>query len=374
MSRPLTVILAAGGTGGHVFPALAAAAALRRRGARVIVASDGRGRRFQGDIETATVQSGRLVGSPFARLLDFLRIGFGGLQALFLMLRTRADVVVGFGGYPSLPTMAAALLLRRPTVLHDQNAVLGRVNRLFARRVGHVATAFDAVSGAPRKGAVVVGNPVREAVAAVGETAYVPPAADGPIRLLIFGGSQGARVLSDLLPAVVARLPDALKQRVLVTQQCRPEDLDRVRAAYAEAGLAPELATFFDDMPERLQAAHLVIARSGASTVAELAAAGRPSILIPFAAAMDDHQTANAEALVAAGAAWRISEAAATPDAVATMLGEAIGDPAILADAAVRARACARLDAAEALADLIEQAAGRRHRETGARVAGGIAA
>jgi len=374
MSRRPTVILAAGGTGGHVFPALAAAEALSARGWRVVVATDGRGRRFEGAAETAAISAGGLSGGPVAKALDAVRIGRGVLQAAALLLRTRADVVVGFGGYPSLPTVLAARLLRRPIVLHDQNAILGRVNRLLARRADRVATAFPDAKGAPAGRTVVVGNPVRADIAAVGEAGYAPPASGEPAELLVFGGSQGARVLSDVVPAAVAALSDGLKARIRIVQQCRPEDIDRVAAAYRDAGLSAELQTFFDDMPARLARAHLVVARAGASTVAELAVAGRPALLIPYAAAMDDHQTANARALVAAGAAWLIAERDATAASVAAALEAAFADPAGLAAAASAARGLARPGAAAALADLVEDVAGAGRPVDGARLAGGIVA
>ena len=374
MTRRLTIILAAGGTGGHVFPALAAAEALRARGCRVIVATDGRGKRFEGDFETATIKAGALSGGLLRKTADAVRIGAGVLQAVQLILASRADAVVGFGGYPSLPTMLAAWLLRRPTALHEQNAVLGRVNRLLAHRVDRVATAFPNAKGAPAGRTILVGNPVRAAIAAIAATPYTPPASNSDIHLLIVGGSQGARVMSDVLPGAVALLPAEIRHRLRLVQQCRPEDMERVAAAYRAALQPAELKCFFDDMPARLAAAHLIVARAGASTVAELAAAGRPAILIPFGAAMDDHQTMNAQALVDVGAAWRLAERDATVDAVATALTEALANSPGLTAAAKAARDAGRPNAAEALADLIEDIAGARGRPAGAHVAGGIAA
>ncbi len=373
--RPLRIILAAGGTGGHVFPALAAASALHGRGHRVVIATDVRGRQFESDIETATVVASGLSGNPGEKLLGALTIARGVLQAWRLIGRGRADVVVGFGGFPSLPTMIAAILRGRATVIHDQNAVLGRVNRKLASRVTCIATAFPAVRGVQAEQATYVGNPVRRQIAAIGARPYAAPQAEGPIAVLIFGGSQGARVLSAVLPAALAALPAPIKARLSIVQQCRPEDLPAVEAAYRDAGLQAELAAFFGDMPQRLAAAHLVIARAGASTVAELAAAGRPAILIPFAAALDDHQTANASALVEAGGAWRIAEADATPERLAAEIERILSAPDGLAAAAAAALTAGRPDAAEALADLIQTAAkpsdGRGGRSTAIR---GIAA
>jgi UDP-N-acetylglucosamine--N-acetylmuramyl-(pentapeptide) pyrophosphoryl-undecaprenol N-acetylglucosamine transferase len=374
MTRPLTVILAAGGTGGHVFPAMAVADALRVRGMRVILATDQRGRRFEGDVETATVMAGGIAGGLVAKLKGLAKIGIGVAQGLRLLRRSKANVVVGFGGFPSLPTMLAAMLLGRPTIIHDQNAVLGRANRLISGRVRAIATAFPSVVGVDACRASFVGNPVRQAIAEVGETEYSAPAAIDRCRILVFGGSQGARVLSDVLPAALALLPSELRSRLSLAQQCRPEDLDRVAAAYSAAELDVELAAFFDDMPGRLKAAHLVIARSGASTVAELAVSGRPALLIPYAAAMDDHQTANAAALVEAGAAWRLSEADATPEKIADVLQSLFDQPIRLSDAAQAARTVARPNAAEALADLIVETASAGTQKTGAVFTRGIAA
>lgn len=374
MTKPLRIVLAAGGTGGHVFPAVAAAEALQARGHRVIVATDGRGARFEGDIETARIAASGLSGGVGGKLKGALRIGLGVFQSLALLLRTRADVVVGFGGYPSLPPMLAAMLLKRPTLLHEQNAVLGRVNRLLARRGAAVAAGVAAPAGAADGTATLVGNPVRRNIAAIAGARYAPSSADEAIELLIFGGSQGARILSAALPGAVTRLPDAIRARLRIAQQCRPEDLDEVAAAYRAAGVSAHLKTFFDDMPDRLETAHLVVARSGASTVAELAAAGRPSLLIPFAAAMDDHQTANAMALVDAGAAWRIAEADATPDLIAARLATILADPDGLARAAEAALGLARPNAAEHLADLIETVAEKRAARANASLVGGIAA
>lgn len=374
MSKPLTIVLSAGGTGGHMFPAIAVGDALRARGHTVIAATDGRGERFGAGIETEHVSAGALGGNPIRMLKGAAKIGLGVIQAMMMLRRRKADVVVGFGGYPSLPAMLAALLLRKRTVLHDQNAVLGRANRAIASRVDLVAIAFPIVQGAPADRAKLVGNPVRRDVIAVGAAPYVAPNGDGPINLLIFGGSQGARIFSDIIPAAIAALPAALRGRLRIVQQARPEDMERVSAAYEAAGQQAECASFFSDMPARLKTAHLVIARSGASTVAELAAAGRPAILIPYAAALDDHQTANAAALVNANAAWLLPEAVMTVEALGALLLEILLQPQALASAAAAARTAARDDAAEAFADLIEAAAQPAGKSRIAHSLGGIAA
>ena len=374
MIKPLTIVLAAGGTGGHMFPAIAVGDALKARGHTVIAATDGRGQRFSAGIETENVMAGGIGGGVIGKLKGLCKISLGTGQAMLMLRRRKADVVVGFGGYPSQPTMLAALLLRKRAVIHDQNAVLGRANRLLANRVSHVATSFPDVKGAPADATVLTGNPVRSEIVAIGAEAYNAPDDSGIINLLIFGGSQGARIFSDVIPASVAALPDGLRQRVNVVQQARPEDTDRVQAAYADAEQQAEIASFFDDMPERLRAAHLVIARSGASTVTELAAAGRPSILIPYAAALDDHQTANSAALVAAGGAWLLPEVDLTAEIMAVLLTEILDAPASLQVAAIAARTTARDNAAEALADIIEVVALQSSHKAASQKLGGIAA
>ena len=374
MSKPLTIVLAAGGTGGHMFPAIAVGDALRARGHTVIAATDGRGQRFGAGIETENVTARVSGGAAIGKLTGLCKIGLGAGQAVMMLRRRKADVVVGFGGYPSLPTMLAAVLLRKPTVLHDQNAVLGRANRLLSGRVNRIATSFPNVKGAPGDAAVLTGNPVRGDIIAIGAEPYSTSADGAAINLLIFGGSQGARIFSDVVPTAIAALPDDLRQRVRVVQQARPEDLERVQTAYAAANQQAEIASFFDDMPERFRTAHLVIARSGASTVAELAAAGRPAILIPYAAALDDHQTANAAALVEAGGAWLLPEANMTATAMAKLLTEILAAPDQLKSAAVAARQAARADAADALSDVIEAAALQSTRNAASQTLGGIAA
>jgi UDP-N-acetylglucosamine--N-acetylmuramyl-(pentapeptide) pyrophosphoryl-undecaprenol N-acetylglucosamine transferase len=265
-----------------------------------------------------------------------------------------AAAVVGFGGYPSVaPVLAARLVRRRPSViLHEQNAVLGRANRFLARRADALALSFTETERVPEHAATVTtGNPVRSAIIALAKSSYVAPA--DRIRLLILGGSLGARVFSDVVPDALRALPDALRTRLLVVQQCRTEDLDRVRAAYTQAGIAAELASFFPDVAARLLAAHLVIARAGASTVAELAVAGRPAILVPLPGAIDDHQSANARALALAGGAWVIAQPDFSAASLAARLTEVLPSHAALAGAAVAARSQARPDAAAKLADLV---------------------
>ncbi|HEV2676704.1 MAG TPA: undecaprenyldiphospho-muramoylpentapeptide beta-N-acetylglucosaminyltransferase [Aliidongia sp.] len=353
------VVLAAGGTGGHLFPAEALARALVGRGRPVALVTDKRGKEFPvAGVDTYRVRAGRLGGGLLGKVRFALDLGRGILEARRLLGRLRPGAVVGFGGYPSMPTMVAATSLKLPTLIHDQNAVLGRANRMLATRVRAIATSFERVSGVPasdRSKIERTGNPVRPAVVAVRDLPYVAPDADGPVRLLIIGGSQGARILSRVVPEALKALPAALKARLVVSQQVRPEDLDAVEAAYRDSGLAIETRRFFDDIPERLAAAHLVLARAGGSTTAELTVAGRPALLVPFAGAIADEQTANARVLVEGGAAWLLSEADFTVERVARLLGEILTDGPALARAAAAARALGEPAAAERLADLVER-------------------
>lgn len=358
------IVLAAGGTGGHVFPAQALAETLLARGHRLALITDQRGAEYGGAlgrIDTYRISARRLGGGPIGIVMGFLALGRGLFQARRLLKRLMPGAVVGFGGYPSLPTMAAASLGGFRTMVHEQNSVLGRVNRLLAPRVARIATSFAAVSGiraADRTKIVQTGNPVRGEIAALHGTEYAPPAEDGPVRILITGGSQGARVMSRVPPAAIALLPEPIRTRLEIVQQCRAEDLDAVRAQYDACGVTAELSNFFGDMPERLAAAHLVIGRAGASTVAELAAVGRPSILSPFPQATDDHQTENARALGSVSAAWPMAEADFTAETLAARLRELIESPETLAAAARAAHNAGRPDAAMRLADAVANLAG----------------
>ena len=355
------IILAAGGTGGHVFPAEALAQALLARGHRLALITDRRGHAFGGTLgalQTHRIRAGGIAGrSVLSRLMAFAELGVGLFQARALLKRLRPIAVVGFGGYASVPTVAAAQMLGLPTAIHEQNAVLGRANRLLSHRVQKLATSYASVERVPaaaKDRVTLTGMPVRPAVQSLQASPYEPPAATDPIRLLIMGGSQGARILSQVVPAAIGQLPEALRARVEIAQQCRPEDLDEVQAAYARLGVGAELASFFQDAPARIAHAHLVITRSGASTMAELTALGRPSVLVPYQFAVDDHQTANARAIEAAGGAWRIQQTDFTPEALTTLLTRVLGDPAQLAEAARKARAFGKGDAAERLADLVD--------------------
>ena len=355
------VLLAAGGTGGHMFPAQALARELLDRGDRVALVTDRRAGGFGPDlpqVETCYVAAGAVTGRDWlARAKGLLRLGVGYLQARHAVRRLKPDVVVGFGGYASLPGVMAAAHAGVPVILHEQNAVVGRANRLLVRRARAVATAFPDVEGltpADRDKVVATGNPVRGAVAAVGRKPYAVADSEGPLRLLVTGGSQGARVFNALIPQAVCGLPDDQRRRVEVAQQVRGGDHEEVAAAYDGCGVRPTLQSFFEDLPERLRQAHLVICRAGASTVAELAAAGRPAILVPYPFAADDHQTANARQFAEAGAGWLMPQDSLTPEGLAERLGALLANPAALARAASCARGFGFDDSAKRLADLVD--------------------
>ncbi len=332
------IAIAAGGTGGHVFPARAFAARLAARGEAAIAVTDRRGAAFAGEAPVHTIRAG-----PPRSLRGLLQLGLGVFDARRVLARTRSCAVVGFGGYPSAPTVLAARWLGLTTVLHEQNALLGRTNRLLARSRVKVA------AGYPGVGDRLVGNPVRPEIAALRDRAYAPPAPGEPLRLLVFGGSQGARLFSEALPEALGPLAG----RVALRQQCRAEDLEAAREAYRRRGVEACLEPFIEDMAGALGAAHLVIARAGASTVAELAAAGRPAILAPYPHATDDHQSANAQAVVEAGGGWLLPDRDFTPDRLRELVEACLAEPERLARAAANARQFGRPDAADALVDFV---------------------
>ena len=356
MAAPL-LLIAAGGTGGHMFPAQALAEAMVARGWRVKLSTDARGARYAGgfpkSVPVEQVGSATFArGGPLDKALVPVRIAGGVMAAVWGMLRDRPAVVVGFGGYPSIPALAAAVLLRRPRMIHEQNGVLGRVNAIFARRVAMVAcgtwpTALPA-------GAVSrhTGNPVRQSVLDRAGAGYIAPG-DYPMSLLVIGGSQGARILSSTVPVAVAELPDALRRRLRVSHQAREDDVGRVTSLYEAAGVQAEVETFFTDIPRRLSEAQLVISRSGASSVADISVIGRPAILIPFAAATGDHQTANARGLVDAGAAIMIPESRLDAATLAGHMAAVLSQPEAASQMARQALAQGRPDATERLAEAV---------------------
>ncbi len=355
-SRP--VVLATGGTGGHVFPAEALAGELEARGVAFTLVTDSRGRQWQGALSRRPIhhiRSASPTGSLRRRLLALLALGLGLFDAWRALGRIAPAAVVGFGGYASVPTMIAARLRRLPSMLHEQNAVLGRANRLVQGSAACVAVSFARTRYIAENDqrARLVGNPVREPVRALRNSPYRAPGADRVIDLLIVGGSQGSASFSRIVPAAILSLPEPLRARLRLVQQCRPDDLVRVRTRYGEAGIVAELASFFVDLPQRIASAHLVIGRAGASTVAELATIGRPSIVVPYPFAADDHQMANARAFEAAGACIVIAQADFTAETLAGHLVALFEAPQRLARMAVAAHAVSRPDAAARLADLV---------------------
>ena len=360
----MNFVLAAGGTGGHMVPAHALAAELKGRGHGVLLITDDRGARFPGlfkDVPVHILPAGRLGGGPIGWLKAARSVLKGRAEAKRIYRDHRPDAVVGFGGYPAFPSLLAASAMRIPTVLHEQNAVLGRVNRLLAGDAEAVATAFEQVERLKpgyKDKTVLVGNPVREEVARLGELPYPPFDDLAPLKILVTGGSQGATVLGNVVPEGLGRLQPSLRRRLQIVQQCRADDIERVRARYAELGIPAELMTYIEDMPDKLADAHLVIGRAGASTIAELTAAGRPAILIPFAAATDDHQTVNAREMTKAGGARTIQQGDFTPDVLARQIEALAIDPLALSNAAGRALSVGRPHAARDLADLVERVGG----------------
>jgi UDP-N-acetylglucosamine--N-acetylmuramyl-(pentapeptide) pyrophosphoryl-undecaprenol N-acetylglucosamine transferase len=359
MDKSALIVLAAGGTGGHMFPAEALAAELVARGRNVALVTDRRGQSF-GDrvpgVATHRIRAGRFDAGLLGKVVGIAELGLGTAQAALKLRALAPAAVVGFGGYPSVPTVLAASRLGIPSLIHEQNALLGRANRFLAPRVRRIALSFAATAGlSPAESARAgeTGNPVRPAIAAQRERPYEASRGDGAIELLVTGGSQGARIFSEIVPAALARLPAALRARLRLSQQARPEDLAAARASYAGGGVAAELASFFEDVPARLARAQLVVARAGASTVAELTTVGRPALLIPYPHAADDHQSANARAFAAAGAGWTMAQPDFTAESLAGFLAEILDAPERLAAAAASAKALGRPFAARSLADLV---------------------
>jgi UDP-N-acetylglucosamine--N-acetylmuramyl-(pentapeptide) pyrophosphoryl-undecaprenol N-acetylglucosamine transferase len=360
LTRPRHFVLAAGGTGGHMVPAAALAEELGRRGHRVALVSDARGVRFPSlfeGVQTHVLPAGRLAGGPIGWAKAAREMWRGRAMARELYATFKPAAVIGFGGYPAFPALSAAFADGIKTAVHEQNAVLGRVNRLVARRVDAIATSYAETERlSPRYAGKVayVGSPVRDTVLALRSRPYPLLEEDGIFRVLVTGGSQGASVLSQVVPDGLALLPPTFRRRLQVTHQARIEDIDAARAKYAELDIAADLATYLPDLPEQLAWAHLVIARAGASTISELTAAGRPAILVPLPGATDDHQTANARELVKAGGARVIAQPQFTPGELAKQMQKLGLDPAALENAAGRAKACGKPNAASDLADLVE--------------------
>jgi UDP-N-acetylglucosamine--N-acetylmuramyl-(pentapeptide) pyrophosphoryl-undecaprenol N-acetylglucosamine transferase len=356
MSSTRSILLAAGGTGGHLFPAAALAAALAKRGAEVELATDSRALKFGGDFPARAIHAfpsaTTTEAGALAKARASLTLGAGFAAAAVKLSRIKPRAVVGFGGYPTVPPLLAAWLLRIPTVLHEQNAVMGRANRFLSPRVNAIACGFPGLKGVDQAKTHVTGNPVRPSVIAAAVIPYPEPIVQR-LNLLVTGGSQGARVMSDVVPAALALLTPDERQWIRLTQQARGEDSARVAAACARMSFPVEIAEFFSDLPTRIAAAHLVIGRAGASTVSELAVIGRASVLVPFPHALDQDQAANAATLAKAGGAIVVPQTEFTPERLAAILRDALAAPAKLEAAAAAAKAVGVPDAAERLADLV---------------------
>ena len=360
---PLTgqvIAVTSGGTGGLMFPAVALSKALVRRGAKVLFFTDARAARYTDGVDgvqTIILPAGGIAGKGIkGRLMGTARLGLGTLKARSMIKKAKPAVVVGFGGYASIPATMSAKWLGIPFAIHEQNAVLGRANRLVAGAAKRIATSFPTVTlidPNDQNKVIWTGNPVRAEVAALANSTYDVPTEDGPIKLLITGGSQGARVLSEILPTALVNLPEGIRTRLVVTQQARDEDINAVRKTYDGSGIDVTLASFIDDIPERLRDCHLVIARSGASTVAELTAAGRPGLLVPLPHAIDDHQRFNAQQVEDAGGAWLMPQDRFSSETVTDRLAKLLRNPAALTRAAKAAKTAGRANAAERLADMV---------------------
>jgi len=361
MSLAGPILLAAGGTGGHLFPASALAVALAKRGAEVELATDSRALKFGQDFPARAVHAFPAAttteAGALAKARASLTLGVGLAAAAIKLRRIQPRAVVGFGGYPTVPPLLAAWLLRIPTVLHEQNAVMGRANRFLSPRVKLIACGFPGLKGVDQAKARVTGNPVRSSVLDAAALPY-PEHVGQRLNLLVTGGSQGARVMADIVPAALALMNPDERQWIRLTQQARGEDSARVAAACARMSFPVEIAEFFPDLPARIAAAHLVVARAGASTVSELAVIGRASVLVPFPHALDQDQAANAATLASAGGAIVVSQNQFTPDRLAEILRDALAQPAKLKAAAAAAKSVGVPDAAERLADLVLEAAG----------------
>lgn len=353
------ILISAGGTGGHMFPAEALARDLIDRGYRVTLATDVRGKKYQpfaDGVPVHVLKSGSLKSGLLSKAQTVLSLGIGYLQARKLLDRIKPAVVVGFGGYPSFPAVYAAQKKNIPTIIHEQNAILGKANAYLAPKADRIALAWPNVQGMNESDAVrsvVVGNPVRPDIAALYNKPYPSLEQDGVLRIFVLGGSQGASIFSDVLPQVVDNLSTSHKSRLHIVQQCRQEDIDRVDAAYREAGVKAELAPFFDDVAKKLENSHLVIARSGAGTVAEVTTAGRPAIFVPYPYHKDQQQKRNADAVFDAGGAWVMTQEGFTVDALLARIETFLQNPEALFNAAENARTCGKPDAARKLGNIV---------------------
>lgn len=358
------IVLAAGGTGGHIFPAEALAEALQKHGAQCVFITDRRFKRYNsasyegvlGALPMHQIFASSLGGGLGKKLISALGITVGVAQSLYLLKRIKPKCVVGFGGYPSFPTMIAASLLGIETIIHEQNSVLGKANRVLAKRVDFIATTYETTHKIPQKAKasiICTGNPVRGNIRSLAALPYPELTMDGLLKVLVMGGSQGASVFSRIVPQAMALLPEPLRARVRLDQQCRASDIEQVRSAYGALNMQVDLAPFFHDVAARLSMAHLVITRSGASTIAELTVAGRPAILVPYPEATDNHQSINAQAMEDAGAGFVMHQEGFTPEALAARLETTLTNPELLPLSAAKSKRLGKPDAAAALAALV---------------------
>lgn len=359
MTQAKMILLCAGGTGGHMFPADALARELIARGHNVVLATDGRGKRFEpfaGGIKLYVLSSGAMIGGIKGKLSSLIALAKGFRESQALLKELRPDIVVGFGGYPSFPPVMMAQIMKMPTVIHESNAVLGLANVVLAPMAKKIATPtanMNRLRAADRAKIAVTGNPVRPDIAAVGQGDYPKFINGNGLRIFITGGSQGAQVLTEVLPRALAHLPEGDRRRIEVVQQCAEGDIPRLQSAYGKAGIRAELQPFFRDMADRLRAAHLFIGRSGASTVAEIAVAGRPALFVPYPHHKDQQQLKNTQDMVKAGAAWVIEQKAFTPQSVLAQMAVFLQNPDILKQAADNAKGCGHAHAARELADVV---------------------
>lgn len=363
MADNKNIILASGGTGGHIFPAVALAAALKSRGYNPILVTDERYSNYamENSLETRMIKAGKPGGKGIFKLAGaVINMVIGYFQARSLLKQIKPLVVVGFGGYPSFPTMMAATRNGFKTIIHEQNSLLGRANHVLSSKVDYIATSFQQVIGIDEKDSgkiVLTGNPVRAAIKILREMPYPDFSDDGILKILITGGSQGASVFSKVVPEAMRLLPIEQRKRIRIDQQCRKADIEEVKKAYDELNVSADIKTFFNDIPARLASSHLVIARAGASTIAEIAVAGRPAILVPYPHAKDDHQTINANAIEDTGGGWLVPEEAFTKEALAARIESILNLPDKLKDTAKKISAAGIADADKNLADLVEKLA-----------------
>ncbi len=361
------IVVAAGGTGGHLFPAQALAAEMVKRGRKIVLITDNRGEGFSQRFPNADIRHIRAAtfagAGVVGRISAAVKIVLGIYDAIRVLRQTKPRVVIGFGGYPSFPTMVAAMVCGVRRCVHEQNAILGRVNKVIATRINLIASTFgpfEDVSASVNQKVVVTGNPLRDPIIAQAQSPYPEISESGELNLLVFGGSQGARVFSDVVPDALRLLPDSMRNRLRVVQQARPEDVARVEDAFQQSGIAADVSAFFEDMARRISESHLIVCRSGASTVCEIAAIGRPAIFVPLPTAMDDHQTVNASFLAAKGGGWLMRQNAMTAEALAGRIIDLFHNPEELRSAAAEARSSGRTQATSYLADVLEDVEARR--------------